>query len=79
MLIKCARRRGVVEGIKNNSPLIISHILFMDDTMIFGQGSIRKMNIIKEILDICYKATRIEINMVKSTLLFHETIKEVKS
>ena len=38
MLIKGARRRGVVKGIKYNSPVSISHMFLMDDIMILGKA-----------------------------------------
>jgi hypothetical protein len=54
------------------------HLLFVDDIMIFGQGSSKEMKSIKKILDIYCKATVMEVNMTKSLMLFNVLEEEVK-
>lgn len=60
MLIKDARQRGVVKGLKISDSVVISHLLFVDDIMIFGHGSLRDIRSLKEIVHIYHKATGME-------------------
>jgi hypothetical protein len=48
--------------------ITLSHILFVDDVLLFGLGSVRENQTLKEILDLYLTATRMEINLGKSYL-----------
>jgi hypothetical protein len=58
--------------------VVISHLLFVDDIMIFGQGSNRELKSINDILDIYCKAIGMEIHMSKSIMLFNKVEEEVR-
>lgn len=77
MLIKYARKRGVMKGIKVSKVLAISRLCFVDKIMIFGQGSIKELRITKNILNMCFLATSLEVNMVQSSMLSNELEEEV--
>lgn len=55
------------------------HISSLDDITIFSRGTIGKLRSIKEIMDIYCKATKYEVNMMKSSIMFNEVEEEVKT
>jgi hypothetical protein len=63
------RRKGSIKGIKVRGSVSLSHLLFTDDVMIFGVGSINEVKKFKDILDLYYKD--IEVNVHKSSVLFN--------
>ena len=63
-----AKRRGLFEGIKIAANLNITHLLFVDDILIFCNGSIREEAILSELLTLFCKATGMQINFQKSTI-----------
>jgi hypothetical protein len=69
MLIKNVMRKGALKRIKFSDSMVLSHFLFVDDIMIFGHGSLREISCLNEILDTYCKATRMEINIRKSSML----------
>lgn len=64
-----ARRRGDIKGIKVVVNLSISHLLFIDDLLLFSDGSRRETHQLKKIIDLFLKATRMCINIKKSSLI----------
>ena len=66
-----AKRRGSLKGIEVSQQLFITHLLFVDDVLIFCSGSTRDATTIAEILERFSKATRMEINVGKSMLTPH--------
>jgi len=66
-----AKGEGLFQGIQVAPNLNISHLLFVDDVLIFCSGSRGDTRVLKEILDLFSKATGMEINAGKSTLSTH--------
>ena len=60
-----------MKGIQVSHQLFITHLLFIDDVLIFYLGSARDAATIGEILELFSKSTRMEINVGKSTLCTH--------
>eukprot|EP00253_Pinus_taeda_P030228 PITA_30228 len=67
-LIHKARREGKVKGIEVAINLFISHLLFVDDILIFTNGSSNEIKEYKSIFDLFMKATGMEINTRKSQI-----------
>ena len=63
-----AKRRGFFEGIKIATNLTITHLLFVDDILIFCNGSIREVEKLSEILHLFCKATWMQLNSHKYTI-----------
>ena len=63
-----AKRRGLFEGLRITSSTSISHILFVDDILIFCKDSKRDAERLSEILTLFCKATGMQINLQKSSL-----------
>ena len=40
LLIKDAQRKGKIKGIKVSSLIVVSHLLFVDDVVLFGIGNL---------------------------------------
>jgi hypothetical protein len=47
----------------------ITHLMFVDDVIIFGNGNITKWEYYKEVLDLFCKATRMSFSLQKSLFL----------
>ena len=66
-----AKRLGTFRGIQITQDLQLTHLLFVDDVLIFCSRSIRELNTLSDILKVFSKATGMEINFGKSTLTTH--------
>ena len=69
--LRDAKNHGSLKGIHISQALQITHLLFVDDILIFCIGSMRDTNTLQDILELFSKATRMEINERKSTLTSH--------
>eukprot|EP00253_Pinus_taeda_P001598 PITA_01598 len=65
-LIHKARRFDKIKGIEVTINLYITHLLFVDDILIFTNGSLNEMKEYKNIFDLFMKATGMKINSRKS-------------
>jgi hypothetical protein len=63
-----AKRLGSFSGIKISQALHLTHLLFVDDVLIFSGGSRREAEALRNILTLFSKATGMKINEGKSTL-----------
>ena len=63
-----AKQRGFFRGIKIAANLNITHLLFVDDILIFYNGSIKEAERLSELLILFGKATGMQINFQKSTI-----------
>ena len=69
--LKAAKRQGSLKGIQVAPNFFITHLLFVDDVLIFCSGSVRDVVTLGEILDLFSKATGMEVNVVKSSFTSH--------
>eukprot|EP00253_Pinus_taeda_P019083 PITA_19083 len=65
-LILEAKRTGLLKGLEVAVNLYISHLLFVDDILLFTNGNLNEMKELKTILDLFMKATGMQINLRKS-------------
>ena len=66
-LILCkAKVDGVIKGIKVAGSLFLSHTLFVDDVIIFGQGHLEEWLSIKNLLDLFCNASGMSFSPSKS-------------
>lgn len=72
IIIHSARREGVIKGIKVTKLIRITHLLFLDDVILFGEGTKKEWQAYKAIMDIFCKATSMLISESKSTILVNE-------
>lgn len=68
-LLKSTRINGTLGGVEINDMTIISHLLFFDDVLIFLNGSDKDTSCFKSILSLFCKATRMEPNFDKSSII----------
>eukprot|EP00253_Pinus_taeda_P007705 PITA_07705 len=69
-LISSAKSSGLVKGLEVAVNLFITHLLFVDDILLFTNGNINEIKEIKIIIDLFLKATGLQINERKSHLIF---------
>jgi hypothetical protein len=79
MVKKYAKRKGKMKGLQVASFATISHLLFMDDIMLFGHGFVKELEKLKELLDLYCKVACMEINMNKSLMSFNNLIDDIKA
>ena len=71
LMIKDARDNGLIRGIKFSPSLTLTHLLFVDDVILLGSGTILDWLAFESLLDCFCKASGMCINADKSCLLFH--------
>ena len=69
-LIMEARRDAVIKGIRVVALVYISHLLFVDDIQLFGQGSPREIREYRTLLDTYCGATCMEV--VTTQIVFND-------
>lgn len=67
-MIHEAKRQGNLRGIKVVVNLWVTHLLFVDDILLFRNGILEDFRCLKEILDLFLKETGLYINGKKSSL-----------
>ena len=72
LLIAEARRIGKLKGIKISPQLFLTHLLFVDDVLLFGMGSYDDWLAFKEILDTFCEASDMCISSNKSCFLHND-------
>ena len=72
LLIEDAKRNGRIKGIKISPQLFLTHLLFVDDVIMFGLGSFEEWMAFKVILDTFCEASGMRINMEKSCFLHND-------
>jgi len=72
-LITQEKREGRIKGIKVVVNLVISHMLFVDDVLILGDGSLAEWNSFINIIDTFFLETNMEVSLDKSSFL-HDRI-----
>ncbi|KAA3462680.1 reverse transcriptase [Gossypium australe] len=77
-LIRAARREGLIRGAKaSRSGPEISHLLFADDCILFGEASSRGAEILKNILQVYESCSGQCMNFTKSTVFYSPNTTEV--
>ena len=69
LLIEDARKLGYVKGIKITKYLSLTHLLFVDDVILFGVGTYEEWLALKVLLDTFCAASGMLINFEKSCFL----------
>ena len=69
LLIEDARNHGYVKGIKISKDLSLTHLLFVDDVILFGAGTYEEWMALKVLLDTFCAASGMLINTEKSCFL----------
>jgi hypothetical protein len=67
-LLKEALENGIFKGICIDEACNITYILFIDDVLIFYEGTKRIVEKFKNILDLLFKVIGMQINLNKSTM-----------
>ena len=70
-VIIVARKEGKLIGIRVSGLEYITHLLFVNDVLLFGHGSVREAQSYKEIMDIFFKEMGMEVNLLKSSISFN--------
>lgn len=78
-LIQKAKREGCVTGLEVAVNCFISHLLFVDDILLFTNGNMNEIKELKTILDLFMKATGMQINYRKSQLILEGFSRHEKS
>ena len=77
LLIEEAKRQGKIKGIKISARLSLTHLLFVDDVILFGFGSLEEWRAFKNILDIFCEASGMSININKSSFLHNDLDEDI--
>ena len=71
LLIADARRNGLIRGIQISSSLALTHLMFVDDVILLGEGTLQEWAAFEVILDTFCKASGMLISMDKSVIIYN--------
>ena len=71
LLIADARRNGLIRGIQISSSLALTHLLFVDDVILMGTGTLQEWDAFDVILETFCKAFDMRISLEKSCFLYN--------
>jgi hypothetical protein len=71
-LIHQSHGRNIIKWLKVSQEEFLTHLLFVDDIIIFGAGSTEEIKTWKEIMDSFYATTGMQINIGKYVVLTNE-------
>ena len=64
-----AKENEMIKGIKVSSTEEFTHTLFVDDFLVFGEGTIRNIEDFSSLIDKCKNSTAMVVNMENSNLI----------
>lgn len=76
-MIKDAKSKGIIRGVKVAAACYTTHTLFVDDVLLFGEASVNEWRAYNNIISTFSRASGMEVNVPKSALIhqvFHEDI-----
>ena len=76
-IIHKAKSEGAIKGIKVSDTEEVTHSLFVDDVLLFGEGNIRNLEAFIALIDKYRKATGMVLNMDKSNLIHNYFLKDM--
>ena len=71
-IIHNVKENMLIKGIKVSSTEEVTHTLFVDDVLVFGEGTIRNLEAFASLIDKYKKATGMVVNMEKSNLIHND-------
>jgi hypothetical protein len=71
LLIKKAHKEGNLKRIRVSKMEVLSHILFVDDVIVFGAGLRTEFQSFQNIIDIYYIGIRMQVNKEKSSIIIN--------
>ena len=71
LLIKDATSKGNLKGIVISSELVLTHILLVDDVVVFDHGLLEEWRCFKSIIDLFSAPSGMLVNIEKSSFLFN--------
>lgn len=76
-MLQKAKREGNLRGVNvyRGSPSI-THLLFVDDSIIFGEATYRGRDVVKDILSCYEKALGQQVNFDKSVIFFSSNVED---
>ena len=79
LLIVDARDHGLIKGIKISSKFALTHLLFVDDVILLGTGTLTEWMAFDVILSKFCKASAMSINIDKSCFLYNNVDFDIRS
>ena len=76
-MINDSKVNGLIKGIKISPSLALTHLLFMDDVILLGTGTLLEWMAFDVILSTFYKASGMCISMEKSVFLFNNVDNDI--
>ena len=67
-----AQQKGLIKGFQYSHDLSITHLLFVDDVLLFGIATVSEWQAFKDALDLIYSTTGMAFSMEKSSFLYQD-------
>ena len=78
-IILDAQWKGHINGFQYSLDLSITHMLFVDDVLLFGIATVSEWKAYKEALDLFCSATGMVVSMEKSSFLYQEVDEDTRN
>lgn len=65
------KREGSIQGIQVGGLEYVTHLLFVDDVLLFAQSLVQETKFFQEILQLYHKAIEMEVNLQKLSISFN--------
>ena len=74
-----AQQKGLIKGFQYSHDLSITHLLFVDDVLLFGIATVSEWKAFKDALDLFCSATGMVFNIEKSSFLYQDVDEGIQS
>ena len=78
-IILDAQQKGLIKGFQYSLDISITHLLFVDDVLLFGTANVSEWKAYKEALDLFCSATGMVVSMEKSSFLYQDVDEDTRS
>ena len=78
LLIADARAHGLIKGIQISTSLALTHLLFVDDVILLGSGSLTDWMAFDVLLSTFCKASGMIISLDKSSFLYNNVAEDIR-
>ena len=73
-LISFHKTAGQIRGVRVTTETSLTHVLFVDDVLLFGGNSVDEWKCFSDLLSLFCNATGMEISLTKSSLIAHKGV-----
>lgn len=78
-LLHQARSEGSIKGVKVTDHVVLTHLLFVNDVLLFSESTVQEWRTFKSLLNLFYSTTGMAVSIDKSLIGSNELQREVET